>query len=291
MLDYDRVAAGFGAAAATCERAAAGPREIEARLLDRLGYLECDVRRVLDLGAGTGHAAVRLARHFAPARVVALDLALPLLRRIPGNQDPPISGICADAAALPLADASFDLVCSNLVLPWCADPGAVFAEVRRVLKPGGAFLFTTLGPDTLTELRSSWAECDDRPHVHPFIDMHLLGDGLLQCGFSDPVMDVELLTFTYRSVDQLLKDLKDLGGRNLLSDRRRSLTGKKRFAAMVAAYERRRADGRIPARCEVIYGLAWGPPAGQPDRRDGMEIATFPVEHLKRSRSPGGDRD
>ncbi len=282
MLEFERVASAFGAAAASYERAAALPREVESRLLDRLGYLEQPVHRALDLGAGPGRGAAALARRLAPAEVVALDLALPLLELA----DPAggAARVCGDAGALPFADRSFDLVYSNLALPWCADPGLVFAEVRRVLKPGGAFLFTTLGPDTLIELQNCWAACDDTPHVHRHLDMHLIGDGLLECGFRDPVMDREVLTLTYERVEALLADLREQGAWNLARERRRALTGKGRFRAMLEGYERLRVKGRIPATFEVVYGLAWGPPAGQPQRRGGVEIATFPVEHLRRRR-------
>ncbi len=284
MLDFDQVARTFAAAADTYRRAAVVPREIETRLLERLDYIRCEVRTALDLGSGPGRGAAELARRLAPARVVALDLALPLLRLGASSRPRSVSRVCGDAGALPFADRSFELVFSNLALPWCADPGLVLTEVRRVLKAGGAFLFTTLGPDTLAELRASWSACDDLPHVHPFIDMHLIGDALLECGFADPVMDMELLTFTYRGVDCLLRDLKGLGGHNLARDRRRGLTGKHRFQAMRRAYEARRVDGRIPASFEVVYGLAWGPPDGQPRRRGDTDVATFPVDHLRRRR-------
>src|SRR4029077_10511260 len=87
----------------------------------------------------------------------------------------------ADAYALPFATASFDLVFSNLMLQWCDDLDAVFAEIARVLKPGGLLLFSTFGPGTLAELREAWAAGDaSSNHVNHFFDAHVLGSALMQ---------------------------------------------------------------------------------------------------------------
>ena len=66
------------------------------------------------------------------------------------------------------------------MLQWCLDLGPVFTELRRVLAPGGLLMFTTFGPDTLMELRASWAQVDGYTHVNQFIDMHDIGDSLVR---------------------------------------------------------------------------------------------------------------
>ena len=124
---------------------------------------------------------------------------------------PGVQRVCADAAWLPLADGCADLVWSNLMLQWSPDPGRLFAEVRRSLRPEGSFLFSTFGPLTLTELRSAWGAVDAGSHVSDFIDMHDLGDGLLAAGFSDPVMASQLIPLTYTDVRALMMDLKAWG--------------------------------------------------------------------------------
>src|SRR4030066_404404 len=165
----------------------------------------------------------------------------------------------ADAEALPFADGSFDLVFSHLALQWC-NPDAVFRECRRVLRPGGLLLFTTFGPDTLKELRAAGRAVDRGQHVHTFLDMHDLGDALLRARFADPVMDVEPLTLTYADVPGVLRDLKAIGAHNAAAARNATLTGKAHFARFVQAYETfRRADDRIPASYETVYGHAWAP--------------------------------
>jgi malonyl-CoA O-methyltransferase len=187
---------------------------------------------------------------------------------------------------LPLVEQSVDLLVSNLMLHLCERLDLVFDQFRRVLKPGGLLLFSYPGPDTLSELRQSWAAVDDQPHVQLFLDMHDIGDALLAAGFADPVLDVERLTLTYGDVDQLLRELKNLGGSNAALDRRRSLTGKYRMQAMKSRYREMHLDNRIPATFEVVYGMAWGPPTEQPRRSADGQVSSFPVEQLRGSRAP-----
>ncbi len=264
-IERAQVRANFQRAAANYDQAAVLQREVAGRLLERLDWLKIQPRRILDLGCGTGGALADLARRYPQAELVALDLAEAMLQQARRHEGW-VSRLrrrrrylCADAAQLPLADDSVDLVFSSLTLQWLDDPAPAFAEVFRVLRPGGAFLFTTLGPDTLRELRQSWAEADGfHQHVSPFLDLHDLGDALLRARLADPVMDVEHLTLTYDSVRALMHDLKTVGARNASAQRPRTLTGKGRLARMVAAYERHRdAEGRLPATYEINYGLAW----------------------------------
>lgn len=103
----------------------------------------------------------------------------------------------------PLASASVDLVFSNLFLPaYDGNLTALFSEIKRALKPGGLFLFSTLGPDTLQELQQK---------VTTLIDMHDIGDRLLQVGLAMPVMEMEKIKIAYQRIDDLQDDLKILG--------------------------------------------------------------------------------
>jgi malonyl-CoA O-methyltransferase len=267
LPDRRMVRQAFSRAAATYAAHAVLQREVTARLAERLDFIRLQPNRVLDIGSGTGFALPHLARRFAAAQCVALDLALPMLlvareaaratqpwhRRLLPFAPPP--AICADAEHLPLAPACVDLAFSCLTLQWC-DTRAVFAEVLRVLCDGGLWLFATLGPDTLKELRASFAAADDLPHVNVFIDLHDLGDQLQQAGFSDPVMDMETLTLTYPTVTALARDLKAIGAHNVLPQRGAGFS-RGRWQRVEAHYERFRQDGVLPATYEVIYGHAW----------------------------------
>lgn len=271
-LDKRRVRAAFERAAATYDRAAVLQRRVADELVERLEIVHLDPARILDVGCGTGHALAALERRFRGAEVIGLDIAQAMLRRVPRRgrwlRRRPL--VAADAEALPLPSSSVELLFSNMVLQWC-DAERAMSEFVRVLRPGGLLVFSSVGPDTLFELRESWAEADGSIHVHPFADMHDVGDALLRAGFEAPVMDVERFTLTYPDVRGLLADLRALGVQNADNERRAALTGRARFRRFESAYESRRdADGRIPATYEIVYGHAW-------KRQDGEE-GTVSVE-------------
>ena len=250
---FDRASAGYDAAAVLQAR-------VRQELLTRLELVRLAPRVVLDLGCGTGHGAQALKRRFPRATVIALDLAPGMLRetRRRSRWLRRIERVCADACRLPLADASIDLVYSNLMLQWCDPPDPAIAEMRRVLKPEGLVSFSTFGPDTLRELRAAWAAADAGSHVSGFLDMHDLGDALARAGLAEPVLDVERITLTYADVRGLARDLKAIGAHNATVARQRGLTGRARWQAMTQAYEAYRRDGRLPASYEIVYAVAWG---------------------------------
>lgn len=267
VLSKAQLRASFERAAPVYDQVAVLQREVGARLLERLALVRMVPQVVLDVGAGTGNSTQGLARQYRKARLIALDLAVAMLRQV-RRRSPWLRSwqlVCGDAERLPLADASCDLVFSNLTLQWCQDLDSAFAEMRRVLRPGGLLLFSTLGPDTLKELRASWAAADGRTHVNAFIDMHDVGDALLRARFAEPVMDMETLTLTYADARGLMRDLKTLGAHNVTAGRAHGLTGKGRLTAMLAAYEGLRCDGVLPATYEVVYGHAWVPAARSVD--------------------------
>ena len=262
-IDKRLARSAFERAADRYEEAAALQQEVEGRLLERLDLVRLEPRRILDLGAGTGRGSHALLQRYRGAQVVALDIALRMLqhtRRRGRWLRRPLCA-CGDAERLPFAAGAFDLVYSNLMLQWCTDLDAAFAELRRVLAPGGLLLFTTFGPDTLHELRGAWSEVDGHTHVNAFLDMHDIGDALLRSGFAGPVMDVERLTVTYGDVRDLMRDLKQIGAHNVTAGRARGLTGRRRLQAMVEAYERHRRNGVLPASYEIVHGHAWAPQA------------------------------
>ncbi len=250
MFHPDLVQKTFAHSAATYDSAGVLYHEVADRLLAHLNWVRLEPAYVLDLGAGTGYITELLKKRYPYTHIISLDFAKEMLREK--------KGVCADATELPLLDNSIDLIVSGLMLPWCENNEAVFAEVRRALKPGGLFLFSTFGPDTLGEMRASWATVDDKPHVHLFFDLHDVGDALLRTGFADPVMQTEWLTMRYQDVHHVCDDLKKTGSTNILLDRRITLTGKKRFQQFSAEYDTYRdLSGKLPATFEIVYGHCW----------------------------------
>lgn len=284
-FDTRQVRRAFGRAASSYEANAVLQREVEQRLLERLDYLEAVPARVLDLGCGPGHAAQTMRARWKGAQVIALDAALPMLNRIKPAWLRPLARVNADARALPFADASLDVIYSNLCVQWVDDLPALFDEFRRVLRPGGYLALSTFGPDTLHELRAAWAQADRSPHVSQFADIARVGDALMHGGFRDPVLDAEHFTLTYKEAPTLMRELKAIGATNADPARARGLTGRTHYRRAIEAYEAFRADGLLPATYEVIYAHAWAPDPGQPRRgRGGGEIASFPLERLRGSR-------
>ena len=290
LLERVAVRRSFGRAATTYDASAGLQQRVRDELLERLDLVRIQPAAVLDLGTGTGHAALALKRRYPKSLVVGLDLAESMLREAGRRQSllRRFRRVCADAAGLPFRSASFDIVFSNLMLQWCDEPDRVFTECRRVLRPGGLLTFASFGPDTLHELRHAWSAADDRVHVSRFIDMHDLGDALLRAGLAEPVMDVERHVMTYAEVRNLMLDLKAIGAHNASAGRPRGLTGKAAFARMTAAYEGFRCDGKLPATYEVVYGHAWAPLADP--RRGGRGPAgetLVPVSQIGRRTNPG----
>ena len=212
-------------------------------MLERLDYVRIAPRRILDAGSGPAREAKALLRRYPKARFLALDFALPMLRRRFLEKR---LLVCGDIVQLPLADGSIDLVWSNMALLWAADPQRALREFERVLAPEGLLMLSTLGPDTLKELRAAAGAA----RVHAFIDMHDVGDMLVAAGFAAPVMDMEMIAMEYTKNNDLLTDLRASGQTSARADRARGLAGR-RFGAQLRA-------GLAPrATFEVVYGHAW----------------------------------
>ena len=296
VFDARQVRRAFSRSAASYEAAAGLQHAVEARLLESLDYLDdpalarAPPRRVLDLGCGTGRASRAMQARWPKAEVVSLDLALPMLREGRAAARPggwlanpfarrPLP-VCADARALPLADASVDVLFSNLCLQWVEDLDAVLAGFRRVLKPHGLLLFSTFGPATLWELREAFAQADEVPHVSPFADIAGVGDALVRAGFHQPVLDREIDITTYDDLPALMRELRAIGATNALASRRHTLTGRTRFRVAAEAYEAQREAHGLPASWEILSAMAWAPEAGTPIREGGVDVTAVPVSRI-----------
>jgi malonyl-CoA O-methyltransferase len=278
LFDPRQVRRAFSRASTSYTSAAKLQVEVEGRLLESLDYYaegrEGDAKTptlVVDIGCGPGHASRAMQQRWPKAQVLALDLAMPMLRQHDADASlftralpRPLARLltrsparlCADARALPLADHSVDLLFSNLCLQWVDDLPSVFAGFRRVLKPGGMLVVSTFGPDTLYELRVAFAEADAIPHVSPFASIAQFGDALIASGFRNPVLDRDDLVTRYDDLPALMRELRAIGATNALHARRHTLTGKSRFANAANAYETFRDDDRLPATWEIISAVS-----------------------------------
>ena len=268
----------FDGVAGSYDRVAVLQQVIGGRLLERLEPIRLDPALILDLGSGTGRLSVRLSDRYRAARIVQLDLAVNMLIKSRDNNgsDERQHLLCGDAENLPLADNSVDFAFSNLMFQWLSDLDRAFAEIFRTLEPGGLLLFSSFGPDSLRELRNSWAGVDDYVHVNAFTDMHDVGDALVRAGFAEPVLETETFTLVYDDGLALMRELKLLGAGNVNAGRRRSVTGKGRLQAVLAEYGSRYGKDGLPATFEAVYGHAWVPEPKQ-DRRATPEPGAFPL--------------
>ena len=289
-FDQRHIRRAFSRSAAGYDAAAALQHEVEKRLMESLDYFALRSGQdaaapsvVLDVGCGPAHAAAAMRKRWPKAQVVALDLALPMLREAKKQSGwwKPFQRVCADLRALPLAEGTVDVLFCNLSLQWVDDLPAAFNGFRRVLKPGGLLVCSTFGPETLQELRDAFAHADAVPHVSPFPQIAQFGDALMMAGFRDPVLDRDRFTLTYDDLPALMRELRAMGATNALQHRRHTLTGRARFTAAARAYEPlRRADGKLPSTWDVIYAHAWAPPPGAPIRGQGEDIAAVPLAKI-----------
>ena len=249
-------------------------REVAGRMHERLALIKIDPQRVLDVGCGEGADLPLLQQRFAQASVFALDAAPEMLsiaktaceKKISvwqrwlggrGSRCPPL--VAADFARLPLASQTFDVLWSNLALHWHPQPDLIFAEWQRVLRFDGLLMFSCFGPDTFQQLRNAMRQAGLNDSILPFVDMHDFGDMLVQAGFSAPVMDMEKITVTYRTTEQLIADVRSFGGNPLLNSKN-FIYGRHILLSIKQSLEAlRRVDGVIPLSFEIIYGHAFKP--------------------------------
>lgn len=253
-LDKAAIAGSFSRAASGYDSVACLQRDVGQRLLQRLDAVAGPVASVLDLGCGTGYFLPDLARRFPGAHYIGLDIATGMLayaRRERGRDGCWVAG---DAEQLPLAAGSVDLVFSSLAIQWCQQPEALFAELARVLRPGGTCVFSTLGPATLNELRSAWAAVDSHSHVNEFLPAGALERASAGTAGLGLQLEREGFCMYYQRVRELFDELKTLGAHNVDRNRPAGLGGRRLLGGMMQAYERFREEGRLPASYEVYFG-------------------------------------
>ena len=274
----------FNRASDSYDAVAALQDAVRQELLERLEFFALSPRHVLDLGAGTGAGSAALLRRYRGASVVAADVAEHMLgvARRRGRLWRRPHAVAASANALPFADASFDLVFCNLMLQWCDEPQRVFAEIQRVLRPGGLLQLSSFGPLTLCELRAAWDAADDTPHVSELPDLQALAGAMSAAGLAEPVMDRELHMRHYADVDALAGELRQLGAVNAARARRRSMTGARRAARMRAAYETQRVAQGLPASYEIYYASAFAGRAPRSPDTGGADEIVVPLARIHR---------
>lgn len=241
VLDKRWVNRSFAAAAKQYDQFAELQRQVGSQLIERFPP---SAIQGLDLGAGTGFLTKQLALSQPDAEWIALDLALPMLHVARENLKAlhNLHYLCADAEALPLRDESVGQIYSNLALQWCEHLAVLFADCRRVLKPGGQLVFSSFGPDTLKELKTAWSQVDDYAHVNEFKSADAIVAALSQAGFKEIQFETTVFETAYPTVMHLMRELKGLGAHHVNSGRKRGPTTSQQLQAMIAAYQELTGD-------------------------------------------------
>lgn len=257
--------------------------EVGERLLERLDLIMLDPAYILDIQAIIGCRSNELLKRYPDATVLVSRInsnirsrARYFWQRWSSHEQ----ALVADPHYLPLPDESVDFIFSNCFFFSSWDMTKLVSEWQRVLKPNGLVLFSTFGPDTLKEWRASVAQTSGVAEHNPFVDMHDIGDGLLHQGFSDPVMDMELLTIYYSSFKALCQDVRI---NNVSADASKPpvFHGKKYWDTLKANYSVDAVTNKLPVTCEIIYGHAWKL-AKVPDNTP-SEFA-IPINRIRRAR-------
>lgn len=223
--------------------------EIAKRLLERLDLILLQPATVLEITSALASPNKQLQRRYKNAKIIT---AGPIFQQLPAQ--------------------SVDFVFSNLMFYSRDELPKIFEEIKRILKPEGLFFFSMLGPDTLWELGGILAKYHQELQ-NPFLDMHDIGDMLTKARFSDPVMDMEKLTFTYRKTSKVLTDLKSLAEKIFPGN----LPDKTQIVTEYETY--RDGEGLLPATFEIIYGHAWG----SAETIKGSKEIYIPVSSLKKN--------
>jgi malonyl-CoA O-methyltransferase len=238
--------------------------EVARRMAERLSVIRLQPRALIDWWSFNGAAQALLQQAYPRSRVLRVEADDAVLQRSRASGLPqwwsPRRWAGPEIAWAPpeqVRPGGAELLWSNMMLHLAGDPLALLQQWHRALAVDGFLMFSTLGPGSLQGLRQAYARSGwPAPHA-PFVDMHDLGDMLVQVGFADPVMDQELLTLTWPDADALLRELRGLGGNADPSRGSGLRTPRWRARLLVALQQLQGLDGRLRLDFEVVYGHAF----------------------------------
>lgn len=268
--------AAVGAALRRAARAPAAPwlhTEVARRMAERLRVIRLAPQRVIEWWGFTGAGAVSLKAAYPQAQRLIIEPTGELCQRSRVLSCTPWWSVQHwRGPRVEVQEESSEiagqaqLVWANMVLHAQVDPLALMARWHDLLQTDGVVMFSCLGPGSLVELRRLYAGLSWPEPAAAFVDMHDLGDMLVQAGFAAPVLDQETLTLHWASPRALLVELRGMGV-NAAPHRHAGLRTprwRERLTNELSALAG--PDGRLRLSFEVAYGHAF---KAQPRARPG----------------------
>ena len=261
-IDSQRMRCNFSSQADLYDRYASVQKRVVELLSRQIDQIDFPSGLCLDVGTGTGGLAAEMITRVSERNMFLMDIAHGMTKAASKNMAAAFA--CdGDAHSLPFANEVFSCVVSSSVYQWVNCLPLAFAEVFRVLKPGGCFAIALFGEKTLYELRDSHQRavaCDGNrraSHVQSFPKLSEVGDAIVSAGFVCNELHTSLEIEYHLDVPDLLKQLKQIGAGNASKERPVGLAPRSIILSMIKFYEEMyRCDDGLPASYEVIVAIA-----------------------------------
>ena len=264
-------------------------------LADRLAVTNRNFSNPVNIGAATG----QVERCLSGLTTVSEFSSTEGSEALVGFAKSRVSGVVtiADEELLPFMPEAFDLITSALTLQYVNDLPGTLTQIRRAMVPDGLFMGTMIGGATLTELRQASLQAEEEltggasPRVAPMADVRDLGALLQRAGFALPVADSDVVTVTYATAFDLMRELKAMGASNVLVERRRKPMTRSVLTRIAEIYHERFAaeDGRIVATFELLTMTGWAPHESQQKPLRPGSARSRLADALGTSETPAGE--
>jgi malonyl-CoA O-methyltransferase len=246
MLDKQLISRNFSRSAGHYDEHAVLQREMADDLFSLLTTYSLELKAILDIGCGTGYLTRKLAEHYPAARIEGIDIAPGMIEAANKYQLNNLSFKVEDGERMEEKEGEggegiYDLVASNASLQWMSVE-KVFANVAKLLKPGGLFVFSTFGPKTLRELKESGFRVNEFPDT-------IAIEQLLKPAFVNIFLASRVSREKFKGVKELIYHLKELGAQTAGAGEKFQPSAFKKYREKYGG-----ADG-ISASFELIYGL------------------------------------
>ena len=261
MIDKEYKRKVFNRNAKTYDEYSSLQNKISDNLFKKLDLIEVRPNFILDLGCGTGRNGRILKEKYQNIRLINYDFSINMLLQAKKNQHKLLGAesdfICGDIEELSFSENTFDVIWSTSSLQWCNNLSDIFKKAKLILKPGGLFIFSTFGPNTLFELKNVTKKISNYQKTNNYLDITSIKDKLIKEGFIDPVLNSEEFCLTYKNINKLFLDLRKIGATSGFKRKKIGLSGKSFLKLISDGYKEYSYDGNFPATYEVIYGCSW----------------------------------